>query len=117
MIWLHDALETALSISINGTCGPVAMTSASHDEGRQLDPGQVYGISGIAIEDAKWGASTRSFTAKKTKEGRKEGRMEKHKDNKHPKMQHGAQGVKKREVADFSQICSASPRIQKHLQR
>ena len=25
-----------------GTCGLVAMTSASHAEGRQLDPGQVY---------------------------------------------------------------------------
>ena len=24
------------------TCGLVAMTSASHDEGRQFDPGQVY---------------------------------------------------------------------------
>ena len=25
-----------------GTCGLVAMTSASHAEGRQFDPGQVY---------------------------------------------------------------------------
>ena len=26
----------------HGTCGLVAMTSASHAEGRQFDPGQVY---------------------------------------------------------------------------
>ena len=26
----------------SGTCGLVAMTSASHAEGRQFDPGQVY---------------------------------------------------------------------------
>ena len=31
------------------TCGLVAMTSAPHAEGRQLDPGQVYDIS-IASE-------------------------------------------------------------------
>ena len=31
----HPALDT-------GTCGLVAMTSASHAEGRQFDPGQVY---------------------------------------------------------------------------
>ena len=28
--------------TINSTCGLVAMTSASHAEGRQFDPGQVY---------------------------------------------------------------------------
>ena len=28
----------------NGTCGLVAMTSASHAEGRQFDPGQVYSL-------------------------------------------------------------------------
>ena len=28
-----------------GTCGLVAMTSASHAEGRQFDPGQVYALS------------------------------------------------------------------------
>ena len=27
---------------VNGTSGLVAMTSASHAEGRQFDPGQVY---------------------------------------------------------------------------
>ena len=27
-----------------GTCGLVAMTSASHAEGRQFDPGQVYAL-------------------------------------------------------------------------
>ena len=32
---------TALSRN-SGTCGLVAMTSASHAEGRQFDPGQVY---------------------------------------------------------------------------
>ena len=30
------------SVSPRGTCGLVAMTSASHAEGRQFDPGQVY---------------------------------------------------------------------------
>ena len=30
------------------TCGLVAMTSASHAEGRQFDPGQVYGLSSYA---------------------------------------------------------------------
>jgi hypothetical protein len=28
--------------SFPSTCGLVAMTSASHAEGRQFDPGQVY---------------------------------------------------------------------------
>ena len=30
---------------LRSTCGLVAMTSASHAEGRQFDPGQVYGVS------------------------------------------------------------------------
>ena len=29
-------------LECQGTCGLVAMTSASHAEGRQFDPGQVY---------------------------------------------------------------------------
>ena len=29
-------------LGCHGTCGLVAMTSASHAEGRQFDPGQVY---------------------------------------------------------------------------
>ena len=33
------------------TCGLVAMTSASHAEGRQFDPGQVYAyLSDVAVE-------------------------------------------------------------------
>ena len=39
-----------------GTCGLVAMTSASHAEGRQFDPGQVY-------------ASAQQSGEKKDKEG------------------------------------------------
>ena len=38
-----QAFATASSVCVpNGTCGLVAMTSASHAEGRQFDPGQVY---------------------------------------------------------------------------
>ena len=29
-------------MTLNSTCGLVAMTSAQHAEGRQFDPGQVY---------------------------------------------------------------------------
>ena len=36
--WLRGLCPALL----NSTCGLVAMTSASHAEGRQLDPGQVY---------------------------------------------------------------------------
>ena len=40
-----------LAIMSNGTCGLVAMTSASHAEGRQFDPGQVYTyLSNVAVE-------------------------------------------------------------------
>ena len=35
-------LSTCRFFSIQSTCGLVAMTSASHAEGRQFDPGQVY---------------------------------------------------------------------------
>ena len=35
-VWLADGFDQ------HGTCGLVAMTSASHAEGRQFDPGQVY---------------------------------------------------------------------------
>ena len=31
------------------TCGLVAMTSASHAEGRQFDPGQVYFTTGLSM--------------------------------------------------------------------
>ena len=34
-------------VETQSTCGLVAMTSASHAEGRQLDPGQVYFFSGL----------------------------------------------------------------------
>ena len=35
--------ELCLRVCVRiGTCGLVAMTSASHAEGRQFDPGQVY---------------------------------------------------------------------------
>ena len=33
---------SCMSLGIGSTCGLVAMTSASHAEGRQFDPGQVY---------------------------------------------------------------------------
>jgi hypothetical protein len=33
---------THLATLVRSTCGLVAMTSASHTEGRQFDPGQVY---------------------------------------------------------------------------
>ena len=36
-----------------GTCGLVAMTSASHAEGRQFDPGQVYFEKNGLLVDAK----------------------------------------------------------------
>ena len=41
---LRTATKTRLSIqgTCQSTCGLVAMTSASHAEGRQFDPGQVY---------------------------------------------------------------------------
>ena len=35
--------------SISSTCGLVAMTSASHAEGRQFDPGQVYLTIGLYV--------------------------------------------------------------------
>ena len=38
---LHDALALAPTF-FQSSCGLVAMTSASHAEGRQFDPGQVY---------------------------------------------------------------------------
>ena len=31
------------------TCGLVAMTSASHAEGRQFDPGQVYALTRVTL--------------------------------------------------------------------
>ena len=34
----------------SSTCGLVAMTSASHAEGRQFDPGQVYSYLGKQTE-------------------------------------------------------------------
>ena len=34
--------DEACAAVARSTCGLVAMTSASHAEGRQLDPGQVY---------------------------------------------------------------------------
>ena len=38
-----------------GTCGLVAMTSASHAEGRQFDPGQVYSCSrALQHNDDTW---------------------------------------------------------------
>ena len=36
------------------TCGLVAMTSASHAEGRQFDPGQVYDFSCLQRHAASW---------------------------------------------------------------
>ena len=34
---------------IRSTCGLVAMTSASHAEGRQLDPGQGYFVAAVSM--------------------------------------------------------------------
>ena len=43
---VHAHLEGNQAPSeLRSTCGLVAMTSASHAEGRQLDPGQVYFVS------------------------------------------------------------------------
>ena len=39
-----NTVVTVFEVSIASTCGLVAMTSASHAEGRQLDPGQVYAL-------------------------------------------------------------------------
>ena len=45
-LWMQARFLTCVHIMICflrwGTCGLVAMTSASHAEGRQFDPGQVY---------------------------------------------------------------------------
>ena len=38
--------------AMRSTCGLVAMTSASHAEGRQFDPGQVYVVaSSLSMSD------------------------------------------------------------------
>ena len=42
--FLRYYLTTKAGIYIISTCGLVAMTSASHAEGRQLNPGQVYSL-------------------------------------------------------------------------
>ena len=50
---MTKGLSSAASFLIwfvsQGTCGLVAMTSAQHAEGRQLDPGQVYDLQRIII--------------------------------------------------------------------
>ena len=38
----HTSVLHTETLESQGTCGLVAMTSASHAEGRQFDPGQVY---------------------------------------------------------------------------
>ena len=38
----QDSLECCTQFNMHGTSGLVAMTSASHAEGRQFDPGLVY---------------------------------------------------------------------------
>ena len=40
---VHWSLSTKVQVQ-RSTCGLVAMTSASHAEGRQFDPGQVYAL-------------------------------------------------------------------------
>ena len=44
---LH-ASKLIATMQFQGSCGLVAMTSASHAEGRQFDPGQVYFSLGVA---------------------------------------------------------------------
>ena len=39
----------ARGLCAHGTCGLVAMTSASHAEGRQFDPGQVYSYVSVLL--------------------------------------------------------------------
>ena len=41
-----SAIGVSWALENRSTCGLAAMTSASHAEGRQLDPGQVYIIPG-----------------------------------------------------------------------
>ena len=41
--------ETTRSQNWQSTCGLVAMTSASHAEGRQFDPGQVYALTRVTL--------------------------------------------------------------------
>ena len=41
-VFAHRHFDSYSFRAIAGTCGLVAMTSASHAEGRQFDPGQVY---------------------------------------------------------------------------
>ena len=40
-VWAH-CRSFILTLIESSTCGLVAMTSTSHAEGRQFDPGQVY---------------------------------------------------------------------------
>ena len=40
----HDNVRRHQKTTIRSTCGLVAMTSASHAEGRQFDPGLVYAL-------------------------------------------------------------------------
>ena len=51
------ALQTTFGNGFHGTCGLVAMTSASHAEGRQFDPGQVYFTLGRVRENYTWPGS------------------------------------------------------------
>ena len=53
--FLSQALTWALLVCSRSTCGLVAMTSASHAEGRQFDPGQVYFPLQCRKWEARWG--------------------------------------------------------------
>ena len=55
--WLALTLAPRPPPGLPSTCGLVAMTSASHAEGRQFDPGQVYFTLGRVRENYTWPGS------------------------------------------------------------
>ena len=58
----NNVFLVALIDLVSGTCGLVAMTSASHAEGRQFDPGQVY----LKLPHFRYHAQIRSILANDT---------------------------------------------------
>ena len=50
---MKDTSVLTEAVDSQGTCGLVAMTSASHAEGRQFDPGQVYIMSLVQAPRAR----------------------------------------------------------------
>ena len=58
----------------HGTCGLVAMTSASHAEGRQFDPGQVYAQARAVSNACACGLAVRPNLAATSKCASREGR-------------------------------------------